>query len=351
MSISPLGVVIVTFNSEEIILDCLESLLNSQGVPLRICVVDNASTDATVKLIRDWAAGKHAFRPSSDLPIEVLSTPKPISLNGDVENHTDHSIKLLAMEVNAGFAAGVNAGLAFLEKQPEISRFWILNPDCVTPVGTAKIFATFPEPEGGFSLLGGRVLYLDRPENIQFDGGTINRKTGVTGNLNLGKKHTETPPITSEQMDFVTGASMVASRKFYETAGPMREDFFLYYEEVDWALRRQDLPLAYCPSGIVYHRAGTAIGSPTLWRPAAPFSLYFKHRNRRRFVKQYFPRYFPMALAYSAAKSAQLLIRGYPREAYTIMIASIGFPPSKAIRQRLSKAAQNIAFRDQNRDI
>jgi GT2 family glycosyltransferase len=130
---------------------------------------------------------------------------------------------------------------------------------------------------------------------------------------------------------------MVASRRFYEAAGPMPEDYFLYYEEVDWALRRGALPFAYCPGAIVYHRAGTAIGSPTMGRPASPFSLYFKHRGRLRFIRRHFPMSLPLAFGYSAAKAMQLLLKGYPVESWTILTASLGLPPARKIRKRLSE--------------
>ena len=192
--------------------------------------------------------------------------------------------------------------------------------------------------------MGGRVLYLETPQRIQIDGGIINRRTGVTGNIGLSATASATPPPAIQNLHFITGASMVTSRAFYEAVGPMMEDYFLYYEEVDWALRRGDLPLAYCAGGIVYHRAGTAIGSPTLGRPASPFSLYFKHRGRLRFMRRHFPRNLPFAYAYSLAKAAQLLLKGYPEEARTILGASFGRPPSEAVRGRLSPEAARLAF-------
>jgi len=144
-------------------------------------------------------------------------------------------------------------------------------------------------------------------------------------------------------MDFVTGASMVASRAFYEAAGPMPENYFLYYEEVDWALRRGDLPLAYCKDAIIYHRAGTAIGSPTLGRPASPFSLYFKHRGRIRFVRRHLPRALPGALMYSLAKAAQLGLKGFGAEARAVLAGSFNRPPAPEIRARLSPEAARLA--------
>jgi GT2 family glycosyltransferase len=345
LSLPRLGVAICTFNSADVILDCLETLLAAGGVALDVVVADNASTDGTPALLRAWAAGGGAgvrdWQVPPDCPFAVDRLDpgaRPDLASGAIPG-SPHRLRLVETGVNGGFAAGVNAGLALLARDPGLDRFWILNPDSLVPPGTAAAFATEPGPAGGFALMGGRVLYCDGSGRIQIDGGTIDRRTGVTGNLNLGAPHATTPAPDPGAMDFITGASMVASRRFHETAGPMPEDYFLYYEEVDWALCRGALPLAYCAGGIVYHRAGTAIGSPTLGRPASPFSLYFKHRGRLRFVRRHLPRALPGALAYSLAKAAQLALKGYAREAATILGASLGRPPSATVRARLSPGA------------
>jgi hypothetical protein len=351
MSLPALGVVIVTFNSSDVIRDCLESLLASQGVALCIVVVDNGSTDGTPALLHDWAAGRAGPAKAAALPFPLAPVPKPVALLTEVPASppapgTDpaHSLTLIDTGLNAGFAAGVNRGLAALAARPWLDRFWVLNPDSAVPPGTARAFATYPAPPGGFALMGGRVVYLDWPDVIQIDGGTLNRRTGVTGNLNLGRSHAATPPPDPGAVDFVAGGSMVASRAFYEAAGPMPEDYFLYYEEVDWALRRGDLPLIYCPGSLVYHVGGTAIGSPVPGRPASPFSLYFKHRGRIRFLRRHLPRSLAAGQAYSLAKAAQLLLKGYPRHARTILAASLGIRPPAEVRDRLSPPAAALAF-------
>ncbi|WP_168199329.1 glycosyltransferase family 2 protein [Pseudorhodobacter turbinis] len=344
MPLPKLGVVVVTFNAADVILDCLESLLASQGVALRIAVVDNASTDDTLDLIRAWASGTQPYSPPVDMPFGLTASSKPVTLHpaGHQAAGDSHSITLIETGINAGFAAGVNCGLAELALDSGIDRFWVLNPDSAVPADTALAFARH---EGAFSLMGGRVLYYDAPDIIQIDGGTINKRTGVTGNIGLGCEATKTAHPNPADIDFITGASVVASRTFYETAGPMPEDYFLYYEEVDWALRRGDLPLAYCPQALVYHRAGTAIGSPTLGRPASPFSLYFKHRARLRFVRRHFTSSLPVALIYSAAKAIQIALKGYGREAWTIVLGSLNAAPPPHVRRILSKDAAEIAFR------
>lgn len=348
-----LGVVVVTFNSSDVILDCLESLLASTGVRLRIAVIDNASTDGTPDLIRDWAAGKTPYVVPGDLPFALEPAPKPLPYAQAAgttlpavaaETALGHRLTMIETGLNGGFAAGVNRGLALLAADPEVPRFWVLNPDGVAPPGTAAAFAAAPAPEGGFALMGGRVNYLDPPDRIQMDGGLINRLTGVTGNIHLGRSSKATSGPGQDQLAFISGASMVASRQFYEAAGPMPEDYFLYYEEVDWALRRGRLPLLWNKDAMVYHRAGTSIGSPTLDRPATPFSLYFIHRGRMKFQRRYNPMGLPTAWAYSMAKAAQLALKGYRHEALTVLRASHGLPPPPDVRKRLTPEAARLAF-------
>lgn len=310
-----LGVVIVTYNSSDVIRDCLDTLLSgAKGVALRVVVVDNASPDETVNVIKAWASGEDDYILPADLPFVTTLLPKPVSYAPSTNG--DDILHLIRSDTNSGFAAGVNIGLVHLAKDPRIDRFWVLNPDCVVPPGTAEAFARY-DP-GHFSIMGGRVTYYDRPDMIQMDGGTINRWTGVTSNVNLYASIDETTTPEPRTIDFISGASMVASREFYETAGPLPEEYFLYYEEVDWAMRRGNLPLAICPIARVYHKTGTSIGSPTHGRIATPFSLYFKHRARMRFVRRYLGASLISAWAYTLAKTGQYWLKGWKPEARSI---------------------------------
>ncbi len=343
-----LGVVIVTFNSAEIIAECLESLMAALGsVALDVVVVDNGSTDATPAAIRAWATGAAPFRVPDDLPFALPPCPKPVLVSPPDTRCPETraaapALTLIETGINAGFAGGVNRGLAHLAAHSQADRFWVLNPDGVAAPGAALAFAT--EPAEDFALMGGRVIYTHDPDLIQIDGGLVNRRTGITGNIHLGLSHKATPPPDPGAMDFIMGASMVASRAFYERVGPMQEDYFLYYEEVDWAWRRGDLPLLYCTGGIVYHRAGTAIGSPTLDRIASPFSIYFKHRGRRRFVRRHLPGALWTAWAYTLAKAGQYVLKGHRAEAWAMIAGFRDAPPPDAVRARLAPEAQALAF-------
>lgn len=336
MTVSRLGVVLVAYNSADVILDCLETLLSAaraDGTALRVVVVDNASTDGSPAAVAAWAAGEDGHALPQDLPFAAVALPKPVAPG---------LVTVIETGVNGGFAAGVNRGLAHLAADPEVTRFWVLNPDSVVPPGTPAAF--LGHDPGPFALMGGRVTYYEQPDMIQIDGGTLNRWTGVTGNINLFNSIHDHAAPTADALDFITGASMVVSRAHYETVGPMREDYFLYYEEVDWALRRGSLPLAICPMARVYHRGGSAIGSPVPGRPASPFSLYFKHRARLRFVRRHMPLSLPSAWVYTLAKASQYALKGWVPEARAVLAGARGGKPPASIRERLGANASKLAF-------
>ncbi len=342
-----LGIVIVSYNSSDVLLDCLESLVALGDPALTIVVVDNASTDQTVDALRDWASGTTSYSVPADCPFALTPVQKPIPLaevTAEAPGDDSANLVLLHAGVNGGYAGGVNLGLDYLQRRPDIRNFWILNPDSMVPPQSLPVLKARLEEGPAFGLMGGRINYLEDSDTVQIDGGTVNFKTGVTSNINLGKPAATSPYPNARDLDFIMGASIIASREFVETVGPMPEDYFLYYEEVDWAMRRGSLTLDYCPGFLIYHRAGTSIGSPTLARFASPFSLYFMHRNRMRFLRRFRPLGLITGYAYSLAKIGQILLRGAWPEAMAVFRAVHALPPPKSVRARLSPDAARIAF-------
>lgn len=342
-----LSVVIVTYNSSDVILDCLESLLASEAVRLNILVVDNASTDDTLRVIQDWASGRVPFVASPGLPIELVASVKPlgIGLNDPESVQNGHTLSVISNVSNAGFASGVNVGLRHFLADVHVRAVWILNPDSIVTRSTAAAFAAKIVDAGPFSLMGGRILYVHEPNTIQTDGGKINWRTGVTDNVSLFCPHPQTGPIDPRTLDFIAGACMVASRTFIESAGLVPERYFLYYEEVEWALRRGDLPLLYCDEAVLYHQAGSSIGSATLGRGASAFSLYFKYRARAMFIRKFRRSALTTTRAYATAKAMQFVSKRRWAEAEAVMRGAFELPPPSSVSSRLSPEARRFAFK------
>ncbi len=327
-----IGVVVVTFNAATVIGDCLESLHQSRGIRLKVIVIDNASTDHTCDVIRDWARSRLQLAELPGIP-DLSRAPETADL------------MLASSAINAGFAAGVNVGLRALLPLPELEMFWVLNPDARVRPDTAATYAKRAAEVGEFGLMGGRTLYITPADTIQSDGGTLNSWTGMCASYNLGRPASTTPYPAGVPFDYIPGANVVASREFIESVGLMDEGYFLYYEEVDWALRRGAHRLLYAPGAVVEHHGGSAIGSPALGKThGSPVSNYFNYRNRMRFMRRFFPGRLPVAYAYSALKIARLSLQGFHDEAKAAFCGLHALSPPKSVRRRLSDEAARAAF-------
>ena len=327
-----IGVVIVTYNSANVIEDCLQSLYESNGPHLKVIVVDNASTDQTCALIRRWAGAEIQF-------IEVPPNSEFVAKLAAAD------LVLVSSSVNAGFAGGVNMGLKFLEEMPSVRLFWVLNPDIRVRPDAAANYARRSAEVGTFGLMGGRTLYVSPKNTIQSDGGKLNSWTGMCANINLGRKDCRTPYPTADSLDYIAGANVVASRAFLESVGLMEEHYFLYYEEVDWAFRRGTFELVYAPDAVVEHHGGSAIGSPVLGKTqGTAFSNYFNYRSRMRFMRRFFPARVPIAYSYSALKIVRLVMQGFFEEAHGAFCGLHGLPPPANVRCRLTDEAARLAF-------
>ena len=93
-------------------------------------------------------------------------------------------------------------------------------------------------------------------------------------------------------MDYAVGASMLVTREFLSTVGLMSEEYFLYYEELDWALRaKHGFVIGYARESLVYHKAGASIGSSNTTSRRSLMSDYYLMRNRLVITRKFFPQY------------------------------------------------------------
>lgn len=329
-----LGIIIVTYNSSKVVIDCLDSISNSRAKNLKVVVIDNASVDETTNLVEAWFQSKG---------IQDWSA-QAVSDDGSGNVVSSERYVLLLSDKNRGFAGGVNVGLRALLNDESISLFWLLNPDCIVEPETAGKYLREAESNRDFGIMGSRILYCDNPGLIQSDGGRVSRLTGICTNVNLGDPADSTTAPDASSLDYVSGANLVASRIFVETVGLMNEDYFLYYEEVDWAFRGQRFPLIVCKDAIVRHHGGTSIGSGAYNRRASGFANFFNYRNRMRFVSRHMKKAIFLSYVFSLLRVIKLMLTGHFAEAEGAFRGLHQLPPPRAVRHRISRNVWGLAF-------
>jgi hypothetical protein len=227
---SETGIVIVTWNAEDVIGACLDAALRYSD---RVVVVDNASADATVDAVR--------ARPQ---------------------------VRLIANRDNRGFAAAVNQGVRSLD----CPYVLLLNPDAVIETPLDALADACREPD--VAAAGGRLL----DENGLAQKGFLVRRfpTGWTlafEVLGLNRLFPSSPvnrryraldfdPDVAAEVDQPAGAFLMLRRDVWQGLGGFCEDFHpLWFEDVDYARRARDrgFRMLYVPAVSARHRGAYSI--------------------------------------------------------------------------------------------
>ena len=293
------AVVLVNWNSWRHTIECLDSVLAQAYTNFCVFVVDNDSQDQSIERISEWCAkptgdagwSRHAGvdrycdRASAvGVPFRLLS-PKE---NPVADGVHQWPITLIGTGTNLGFAGGCNVGIRCAN--PELfDYFWLLNTDTVVHRDALAALLGRAELEPKPGMTGSTILYYDRPGVIQALGGGRLGISGVNWELigqgrNLADSTMDVTTVERE-ISYIMGASMLVSRQFIQDVGPMQEDYFLYYEEIDWAMRgRGKYALGYASDSVVFHKSGA---SSSKVMPMFSANLYY--RNGIRFISRFFP--------------------------------------------------------------
>ncbi len=197
----------------------------------------------------------------------------------------DSRIKVIEAGRNLGFAAGNNLGI---KKARGRAMMLINNDTYVLHDGFRQLFDRLMN-DGSIGAVCPKLRFDEEPKLIQYAGFT--RLTSVTlRNRSIGCGEPDNGQYdTPAETYFAHGAAVMFNWETLQKAGMMSEDYFLYYEEMDWseAIRRAGLQIWYDPTQTVFHKESHTIGqqSPTRCYYLTRNRLVFARRNRRWAVR------------------------------------------------------------------
>jgi len=228
-------VVVVTWQGAALLSDCLDSLAK-QTCPHRLLVIDNASTDGTIELLRDRYP--HA---------EVRTLPR-----------------------NTGFAGGAQAGLAAADTE----YIALLNNDASADPAWLAALVDALDADPDLAAVTGRMLLADTPELINNAGVGI-RADGYGYDVGLGQPDGPAYAFRREVFGFSGGAAALRTEAARRVGG-FATPFFLYYEDTDlaWRLRLAGRRVAYEPAAVVVHQHSATADQ------SSPAFAFHNERNR-----------------------------------------------------------------------
>ncbi len=207
-----LSVLIVSYNTRELLSSCLASLRDAVGsCSYEVIVADNASSDGSVAMLRsDWPdvavieMGSNAgFGRANNAAMSRASGRHILLLNSDTE----------------AFPGSLEQLVRFLDEHPDagVAAPRLLNAD-LTDQRTARAF-----PTAGAVFFGRKTLFTKL-----FPNNTYARR------YMLRDRQSDTEPYA---VDWVSGACMMVPRAVIDRVGPLDERFFMHWEDADWCRR------------------------------------------------------------------------------------------------------------------
>ena len=248
-------IIVLNFNNPDITVECLDSIKLLSFENYRIILVDNASTDNSVDIFKEY-----------------------LQKNSDI-------IFLIADE-NRGYAAGNNIALQYAMKRKNMKYCWILNNDTtVDKLSLSKLYE-YMEVNKDVGICGSKLIYDWDRDKVQGYGGYFNPVFAKVKNCEDIKM--------IDNIDYVMGAAVFIRRNFLEDIGLMCEDYFLYCEEIDWAERAKGkYRIACMPDSIVYHKDSASTGRGKDKKNISLLSDYYLLRSRLLFTKKFYNKYLP----------------------------------------------------------
>jgi len=334
--LTKVAIIVLNWNGWRDTIPCVASLTQLNTTDIGIFVCDNASSDDSIERIRSWLqtgleplnAARRQFDQPAFAPIDLSDSPT--DGNGDfiLPDNGRNRITLIQTGRNGGYAAGNNVGIR-IALANGFDYVWIINNDTEVPSGSVNALLSRMEEDPKIGLCGSTLIYHGQRDMVQVRGGaTFNPLRGwgrAIGARDNPDKLVNREEI-EEQMRFVNGAAMFVSREFLETIGLMQEDYFLYWEEIDWASRAKGkFKLGYAPSSIVYHKVGASIGTSDFGE-LSPLSDYYMARSQLKFCLRFSKVSLPFVLFDIGRNMYRWVKKGKSQRAMLLGRAIVGLP-------------------------
>jgi GT2 family glycosyltransferase len=216
------------------------------------------------------------------------------------------NVQLIRNKKNLGFARANNIGI----KASKGDYILLLNNDTeVEPNFLQPIIEIFNKYEN-IGAVSPKIKFFQRPNTIQYAGYPAMNPFTLRMNAVGGHQIDDGTYNRPVETQYAHGCAMMVSREVINKVGLMPEEYFLYYEELDWsfAIRKNGFKIFVQPNSEIYHKESLTV------KKHSPLKTYFINRNRILFMRR------NLSWFYRIISTLYLVFISIPKNALTFLI-------------------------------
>ncbi len=189
------------------------------------------------------------------------------------------AVQFIRSEINTGFAGGNNIGI----KRAKGAYLFLVNNDTEFTGGLVTQLVETLEIFPATGMVSPKIRYYQQPDTLQYAGYTnMNFYTGRNACIGQFEKDNGQYDHVTGITGYAHGAAMMVRREVIARAGLMYENYFLYYEEMDWCerIRQKGFEIRINMQALIYHKESVSVGQKSALKE------YFMNRNRVLFIRR-----------------------------------------------------------------
>jgi hypothetical protein len=297
-------VITLNWNGADDTVRCLESLVHADHVPDTIIACDNGSEQGSAEKI--WAWAKTMFPASKRLKLT----------RQEAEAHEGKALPPFVLALNAanlGFSAGNNTGIRLAVTCKAYDFIWLLNNDAYVLSDSYQELLACSKERSGTGIFGSTIVRAGR-DTVECAGGyRYSPSTTVIRAAHGGKPLNTVLYEQESPLDYISGACMFIRSEVFNIIGYLNEDYFLYYEELDFCRRakRAGFDIAWCRDSVVKHiGCGSLGGRESMDANKLAVANYHENLSTLKFTRRFYPDLLvPAAVFRFFGKAAAILLR------------------------------------------
>jgi hypothetical protein len=243
-----IGIFICNYNKAEMIIKCVQAVLEQTYQDFDIYVVDNASTDNSVEMLRSTYGDR----------VTIIQNPENLGGSG-------------------GFGRGIRTAL-----EMDYKYFMLVDNDAFMDRRAVEYLHDYIDSHEDAGICGAETLYLQDSNKIQDLGGKLDyvnyRWGGIIGGM------VEMKGSAVLECDYVASCCVMARTSAVRVFGGFPEENFIYWDDIEWCTKcwRAGFKVVVNGNAKVLHDMSGASRQNMFLR-------YYANRNRLKFFTRYLP--------------------------------------------------------------